>query len=98
MRYLLQWERRGFYSVAIFLVAEQWAGSSHAVSSFNGVFPFQFNVKLLTNDLFHDIFVGNAAFFVKIGKNTSDMPPELCLFVICGKEMLLYWSQRTNLG
>ena len=37
-----------------------------------------------------DWFVGNAAFFVKIGKNKSDMPPEVCLFVIGGKEMLLY--------
>ena len=37
-----------------------------------------------------DCFVGNAALFVKIGKNKSDMPPEFCLFVIGGKEMLLY--------
>ena len=37
-----------------------------------------------------DWFVGNAAFFVKIGKNKSGMPPEFCLFVIGGKEMLLY--------
>ena len=29
-------------------------------------------------------------FFVKIGKNKSGMPPEFCLFVIGGKEMLLY--------
>ena len=37
-----------------------------------------------------DWFVGNAAFFVKIGKNKNGMPPESCLFVIGGKEMLLY--------
>ena len=37
-----------------------------------------------------DRFVGNAAFFVKIGKNKSVMPPEFCLFVIGRKEMLLY--------
>ena len=37
-----------------------------------------------------DWFVGNAAFFVKIGKNKGGMPPEVCLFVIGGKEMLLY--------
>ena len=37
-----------------------------------------------------DWFVGNAAFFVKIGKNKSGMRPEFCLFVIGGKEMLLY--------
>ena len=37
-----------------------------------------------------DWFVGNAAFFVKISKNKSGMPPECCLFVIGGKEMLLY--------
>ena len=37
-----------------------------------------------------DWFVGNAAFFVKTGKNKSGMPPEFCLFVIGGKEMLLY--------
>ena len=37
-----------------------------------------------------DWFVGNAAFFAKIGKNKSGMPPEFCLFVIGGKEMLLY--------
>ena len=37
-----------------------------------------------------DWFVRNAAFFVKIGKNKSGMPPEFCLFVIGGKEMLLY--------
>ena len=37
-----------------------------------------------------DWFVGNAAFFVKIGKNKSGMPPQFCLFVIGGKEMLLY--------
>ena len=37
-----------------------------------------------------DWFVGNAAFLVKIGKNKSGMPPEFCLFVIGGKEMLLY--------
>ena len=35
-------------------------------------------------------FVGNAALFVKIGKNKSGMPPEFCLFVIDGEEMLLY--------
>ena len=29
-------------------------------------------------------------FFVKISKNKSGMPPEFCLFVIGGKEMLLY--------
>ena len=29
-------------------------------------------------------------FFVKMGKNKSGMPPEFCLFVIGGKEMLLY--------
>ena len=37
-----------------------------------------------------DWFVGNAAFFVKIGKSESGMTPELCLFVVGGKEMLLY--------
>ena len=37
-----------------------------------------------------DWFVGNAAFFVKGGKNRSGMPPEFCLFLIYGKEMLLY--------
>ena len=36
-----------------------------------------------------DWFVGNAAFFVKIGKNKSGMPPEFCLFVISGKEMFI---------
>ena len=36
-----------------------------------------------------DWFVGNAAFFVKIGKNKSGMPPEFCLFVIGGKELYL---------
>ena len=35
-----------------------------------------------------DWFVGNAAIFVKISKNKSGMPPEFCLFVIGGKEML----------
>ena len=28
--------------------------------------------------------------FVKIGKNKSGMPPEFCLIVIGGKEILLY--------
>ena len=37
-----------------------------------------------------DWFFGNAAFFVKISKNKSSMPPEFCLFVIGGKEMLFY--------
>ena len=37
-----------------------------------------------------DWFVGNAAFFVKVGENKSGMPPEFCLFVIDEKEMLLY--------
>ena len=37
-----------------------------------------------------DWFVGNAALFVKIGKNKSGMPPEFCLFVTGGIEMLLY--------
>ena len=37
-----------------------------------------------------DWFFGNAAFFVKIGKNKSGMPPEFCLFVIGGNEILLY--------
>ena len=37
-----------------------------------------------------DWFVGNAAVFVKIGKSKSGMPLEFCLFVIGGKEMLLY--------
>ena len=37
-----------------------------------------------------DWFIGNAAFFVKMGKNKSGMLPEFCLFVIGGKEMLLY--------
>ena len=37
-----------------------------------------------------DWFVRNAALFVKIGKNKSGIPPEFCLFVIGGKEMLLY--------
>ena len=35
-------------------------------------------------------FVGNAAFFVKIGKNKSGVPPEFCLFVTSGEETLLY--------
>ena len=37
-----------------------------------------------------DWFVGNAAFFVKIGRNKSGMQPEFYLFVIGGKEILLY--------
>ena len=37
-----------------------------------------------------DWSVGNAAFFVRIGKNKGAMPPEFSLFVIGGKEMLLY--------
>ena len=37
-----------------------------------------------------DWFVGNAAFFVKIGKNKSGIPLEFCLFVIGGKEILHY--------
>ena len=45
-----------------------------------------------------DWFAGNAAFFVKIGTNKSGMPPEFCLFVFSGKEMLLYfnWSKKTK--
>ena len=35
-------------------------------------------------------------FFVKIGKNVSGMPPEFCLFVIGGKEMLLYLIGQEN--
>ena len=35
-------------------------------------------------------FVGMPRFFAKIGKNKSGMPPEFCLFVIGGIEMLLY--------
>ena len=38
--------------------------------------------------------VGNAAFFVKISKKKSGMPPKVCLFVIGGKEMLLYLIGR----
>ena len=37
-----------------------------------------------------DWFVGNVAFFVKIGRNKSGMPPEFCLFVIGREEMLIY--------
>ena len=37
-----------------------------------------------------DWFVENATFFVKKGKNKNGMPPEFCLFVIGGKEMLRY--------
>ena len=37
-----------------------------------------------------DWFVGNTAFFVRINNNKSGMSPEFCLFVIGGKEMLLY--------
>ena len=37
-----------------------------------------------------DWFVGNAASFVKVRKNKNGMPPEFCLFVIGGKEMLFY--------
>ena len=36
-----------------------------------------------------DWLVGNAAFFVKIDKNKSGMPPEFYLFVIGEKKMLL---------
>ena len=32
-----------------------------------------------------DWFIGNAAFFVKTGKNKSGMSPEFCLCVIGGK-------------
>ena len=44
-----------------------------------------------------DWFVGNAAFFVKIGKNKSGMPPEFCLFVIGGKDMLLYFIGKARI-
>ena len=38
-----------------------------------------------------DWFLGNAAFFVKVGENKSGMPPEFCLFFFTGeKEILLY--------
>ena len=43
-----------------------------------------------------DWFVGNAAFLVKICKNKRGMPPEFCLFVIGGKEMLLYLIGQKN--
>ena len=36
-----------------------------------------------------DWFFGNVASFVKIGKSKSGIPPEFCLFMIGGKEMLI---------
>ena len=49
---------------------------------------FLIEAFLANTDL--DWFIGNAAFFVKVGKDKSGMPPEFCLFVIGGKEMLVY--------
>ena len=37
-------------------------------------------------------------FFAKIGKNKSGMLPEFCLFVIGGKEMLLYLNGHREQG
>ena len=59
----------------------------------------KFGLKFLSSVFLIGAFFGKYGFrlvrwkcrvFVKIGKNKSSMPPEFCLSVIGGKEMLLY--------